>query len=75
VGIANTMGCLIFGYYEANGDPVAEEKAGAMALCDGIFAGACTWFLNVGPEIAAGMSKPCVDDPGSDVCAFAGPSK
>jgi hypothetical protein len=66
---------LLFGFYEANGDPVAEAEAGAMGVCDTIFSGACTWFLNIAPLISEGMSRPCVDDPGSNACAFANPGK
>ncbi|CEL06472.1 hypothetical protein ASPCAL09649 [Aspergillus calidoustus] len=71
----NTIGCLLFAYYEANGDPVAEAEAGGRAVCDTIFSGACTYFIDVAPAIAEGMDKPCIDDPGSNACAFANPGK
>ena len=71
----NTVGCLLFGFYQANGDPIKEEETGAMAVCDTIFSGACTFFTSVAPEIAEGMDRPCVDDPGSNACDFANPGK
>lgn len=73
VAFANTVGCLLFGYYEAEGDPIAEEESGSMAVCDSIFSGACTFFVNVAPKIAEGMDRPCVDDPNSNACDFANP--
>ncbi|KAM0354921.1 hypothetical protein ACHAPU_000759 [Fusarium lateritium] len=71
----NIPGCFIFGFYEAQGDPVKEAESGAMGVCNVIFSGACTWFTSVASEIAEGMSRPCVDDPGSNACAFANPGK
>ena len=71
----NTVGCLLFGYFEAKGDPIAEQEAGASAVCDTIFSGACTFFTSVAPAIAEGMDRPCIDDPGSNACDFANPGK
>lgn len=73
VAFSNIVGCLQFGYYEAEGDPIAEEETGAMGVCNTIFSGACQFFLNVSPEIAEGMDRACVDDPDSTVCDFANP--
>ncbi|KAB5576523.1 hypothetical protein GE09DRAFT_624646 [Coniochaeta sp. 2T2.1] len=75
VTFANTIGCLLYGYYEANGNPLAQEESGAMAVCDTIFSGLCTYFKDVAPEVAAGMDKACIDDPNSNACAFANPGK
>lgn len=69
----NIPACFVFGWYEAGGDPIAEAESGALGICNVIFSGACNWFVNVAPEIAAGMDKPCVDDPGSNACSFANP--
>lgn len=75
VSFVNTVGCLLFGYYEANGDPLAQAEKGASAVCDSIFLGACTYFTEVAPAIAEGMDRPCIDDPNSNACAFANPGK
>jgi hypothetical protein len=72
---ANQVGCLIYGYYEANGDPVKENEEGAIAVCNAIFAAACTFFVNVAPAIYEGRLSECVDPPGSTLCSFAGPDK
>jgi hypothetical protein len=71
----NTIGCLMYGYYEANGDPIKEQESGAMAVCNTIFSGACTFFTSVAPEIAEGMDRACIDDPNSNACDFANPGK
>lgn len=44
-----------------------------LVLCDTFFAGACTAF----EAFNSGALDPidCVDDPGSDLCSFAGPGK
>ncbi|KAF4960746.1 hypothetical protein FSARC_10375 [Fusarium sarcochroum] len=72
---ANIPGCMIFGYYEAQGNPVKEAETGAYGICNTIFSGACTWFTDVASNIQKGMDRPCVDDPGSNACAFANPGK
>jgi hypothetical protein len=68
--IPNFIGCLLYGYYEANGDPVAQIETGAVAVCDLILSGACTWFINVAPELADSMNRPCEEDPESLACEF-----
>ena len=71
----NIPACFVFGFYAAQGDPIAEAESGAVGLCNVIFAGMCNWFMGVAPILAEGMSLPCHDDPGSNACAFANPGK
>lgn len=75
IDFVNLVGCLQFGYYAANGDPVAEATTGAKAICNTILAGACTWFVDVAPTVSASMSLPCTDDENSNACSFANPGK
>ncbi|KAI1818379.1 hypothetical protein GGS20DRAFT_286591 [Poronia punctata] len=72
---ASIVGCLQYGFYEAHGDPAKEAETGAKGVCNTIFAGACTWFFDVAPDISESMCDPCEDDPESIACTFGGPSK
>lgn len=56
----------------ASGDPAQDAETGGTAICDALTAGSCTFFQEVPP---ATQPKECVDDPGSNVCDFAGPGK
>ncbi|KAL2201698.1 hypothetical protein CC79DRAFT_1377705 [Sarocladium strictum] len=71
---AQQIGCLVYGYYEANGDVVAQNEAGATAVCNAILFGFCTYMLDVAPAIWEGRSE-CVDPPDSSLCSIAGPGK
>ncbi|KAI1816330.1 hypothetical protein GGS20DRAFT_239078 [Poronia punctata] len=67
---ASIVGCLQYGFYEANGDPAAEAEAGAKGICNTIFAGACTWFFDVSPGLNEPLVDPCDEDPESLACDF-----
>lgn len=71
----NTVGCLTYGYHEANGDVIQEANDGGTAVCDSVFAGACTYFGKVSPVLEDAQNMPCVDEPGENYCDFAGPGK
>lgn len=64
---------MIFGYFEAKGDPFKEAEAGAVGICDATFSGVCTWLTSIAPDVAKAMDLPCHDDPGSNACDFIAP--
>ena len=67
--------CYLFGYFESNGDPVAEGTAGAKGICDAFLEGTCTFFTEVTPLISDALSDPCDIDPESSSCVNSGPGK
>lgn len=74
IDFANAVGCLLYGYYEAESDPIAENEEGATMVCDTILAGACTYFKDMAPKLEKAQDH---DDCNGDesLCSFAGPGK